>query len=504
MSFISRAIASTTRNFGKTAILLLIVFILGCVISGAISVQQAVQNTGTNIRATLPAIVTIELDHEEMNESFDRTGEWPEADTLTPELFKQFGELPYVRNYDFSVMAHLLSETLERYRPEQEDSMGIETRMMMEMSDHESFSLTGMQSTQPIDIEEGIIELIEGRMFTQLELDSFSLMALISEDLARINDLHVGATFTLEDILWDMSGEMEEVTFTEDNIFAQRSYDFEVIGIFRPLAEIDTGDEWMDAHMRSELLNRIYIPNPVALASFLWQMEQEMEMNPHEEFYEGKSPEDFLWYQNVYALYDSSDIPAFRAAVEDIAPEFFTVMDAGGNFAGIESSMESLSGLAQIILWIAVGASVLILSLLITLFLRERRREIGVYLALGEGRMKVVAQMMVEILAIALIAITVALFAGNLLAGGISETMLRNDLAGSEHDMSGMIVFGGVLDQMGIATEISTDEVLAHYSVSLNLTTITTFFIASIGTVVVATIMPMLYILRLNPRKIMM
>jgi len=484
--------------------LLLIVFILGCVISGAISVQQAVQNTGTNIRATLPAIVTIDLDHEEMNENFERTGEWPEADMLTPDLFKQFGELPYVRNYDFSIMAHLLSDTLERYRPEQEDSPGIETRMMMEMSDHESFSLTGMQSTQPIDIEEGIIELIEGRMFTQTELDSFSLMALISEDLAKVNDLNVGATFTLEDILWDMSGEMEEGAFTEENIFAQRSYDFEVIGIFRPLAEIDTGDEWMDNHMRSELLNRIYIPNPVARASFLWQMEQEMELNPHQEFYEGKSPEDFLWYQNVYALYDSSDIPAFRTAVEEIAPEFFTVVDAGGNFAGIESSMESLSGLAQIILWIAVGASVLILSLLITLFLRERKREIGVYLALGEGRMKVVAQMMIEVLAIALIAIVLSLFAGNLLAGGISETMLRNDLVGSGYNMDGIVTFGGILDQMGFTAEISTDEALAHYSVSLDAITVITFFAASVGTVIVATIMPMLYILRLNPRKIML
>jgi len=487
--------------------LLLIIFILGCVISGAISVQQAVQNTGTNIRALLPAIVTIELDHEGMNAMWEQTGEWPEAEVLTPELFAEIGALSYVKSYDFSVTTHLYSESLERYRPETDEPTYREMMGEEMHRTHESFSLTGMQSTEPIDIEEGLIELISGRMFTQIELDSLTLAALISEELARENNLNVGNTFTLEDIAWDTREEMEieEGFYIEENIFAQRSYDFEVIGIFRSLAEVNTGDAWSDEFLKAERLNRIYIPNPVARSSFLWQMEQQIEMFPYEDFFEEGSPEDFVWYQNVYSLHDASDIPAFRAAVEEMTPEFFTVLDAAGdNFAGIESSMESLSGLANIILWIAVGASVLILSLLITLFLRERKREIGIYLALGEGRMKVITQMMLEVLVIALVAVTLSLFVGNVLAGGISESMLRNDLAGTGYDMYGGGHWGGILDQMGIASDISTDEVLAHYNTSLDLTTVATFFVASIGTVVVATIVPMLYILRLNPRKIML
>jgi putative ABC transport system permease protein len=45
---------------------------------------------------------------------------------------------------------------------------------------------------------------------------------------------------------------------------------------------------------------------------------------------------------------------------------------------------------------------------------------------------------------------------------------------------------------------------LATYNVSLDPATIGLFFAAAVGTVVIATIIPMLYIVRLNPKKILM
>ena len=504
MNFITRAFVSITRNLGKTILLLLIVFALGCVISGAVAVSQAVQNTDTNLRRELPPIVSIEMDHDAAWEHEQATGMWPETEMLSLEQLSQIGTLPYVRNYDVSIGASLSSRELERVVTDEE--------MHWSEGDWEQFGLKGVHSADLVDIEEGVIELVSGRMLTEQEATTLSNVTMISEELAQLNNLHIGSTMTLSNVIWDMpadglSGDdafFDAFYNDDDNVFAQRSHDFEIVGIFRTLAEFNTGDEWNDASMRDSFSNQLYVSNQVAMDVQAFWLESERERTPNDEWLEGDL-EDFIWFTNVYVLHDSNDIPAFGAAIADTLPDFWVVQDLGDSFADVASSMENIGTLANIILYVAVGASVLILSLLITLLLRERKKEIGVYLALGEGKGKVILQMMTEVLVVALVAVTLSLFAGNMLAGGISETMLRNDMATAQgSDMSDHISFTN-LDWMGFsAVDTSTEEVMASYNVSLDATTIAIFFTVSIGIIIIATIIPMLYILRLNPRKIMM
>ncbi|MCL2403654.1 MAG: ABC transporter permease [Coriobacteriia bacterium] len=504
MNVISRAITGMTKNPLKTLLLLFIVFILGAVISGAISVQQAVQNTDTNLRRELSPIVTVEVDFEALMEHEQATGEWLETETVTLEQFSQIGSLSYVRNYDLSVGANLSSRDLEKVVSEED--------MHWSDGDWEIFHLKGVHGENPVDLEEGLIGLTSGRMLTEQEATTLSYVVVISEEFAQLNNLHIGSTMTLESLVWDMPSEglsgdqavFDEFYGDESNIVARRAHDFEVIGIFETLAEFNSGDAWNDAAMKDEFANRFYVSNPVAMDAQIFWIEAERELNPDDEWFQ-QDNEDLMWAANVFVLNNSEDIPAFRTAVEDMLPEFWTVTDMGDSFADVASSMESIGSLANIILYIAAGASILILSLLITLFLRERKKEIGIYLALGEKRGKVIAQMMLEVLAVALIAIALALFAGNLLAGGISETMLRNDMMASQGGFDDMSFSVSTLEWMGFGgPSASAEEVLANYNVALDTDTILFFFAAAIGTVVIATIIPMLYILRLNPRKIMM
>jgi len=505
MGLFNRTLASLSRNFGKTILLLVIVFILGCVISGAISVSQAIQNTENNVRAMLPSVVTVDVDHAALDEIFHTTGDWPELEdwSLSFDLLSEIGALPYVESYDFSVHAALFSLDLESYVPEGDDSAWWGGGGF---GDYKHFPLYGVQSSEPLDISEGVIEITQGRMFTQTELDNFSAVAIVSESFAHINNLGIGSTMSLQGIAWDWRDvhEVDDSFYVEENIFEERGYDLEIVGIFKPLAEADFGDEWSNEMFTTELQNRIYVPNTFAHEASIWEGEQSLAMEPDAEWNEGMTAEDFIWHTNVYSLNSASDISAFRAAVEDMTPEFFTVIDAGSQSgAGAESSLDSLGNLSNIILIIAVVAAVVILSLLITLFIRERRREIGIYLAIGEGRTKVIVQMMLEVLFVALIAIVFSLLVGNVVAASISENMLAAELAATQGSDMGM-TFGSALDRLGITAEISTEEILAAYNVSLDITTILIFLAAATATVVISTIVPMLYILRLNPRKIMM
>ncbi|MCL2537290.1 MAG: ABC transporter permease [Coriobacteriia bacterium] len=505
MGVVKRVFSSIARNRGKSILVFLIVFVLGCVISGALAVSQAVHNTDAKIRASFPALASVEIDNHALNEYVNATGgEWPEdMAELCYEVLHEIAALPHVESYELSVGGSLLSTTVEHYVPE-----GNQGDMHV-MGDYNSFVLTGIHSATPLDISEGVIEMVQGRMFSEVELTNLSAVAIVSENFARVNGLGVGSTLSLESVVWDTrtvrDTGFDDSFFTEDNIHEQRLHDLEVVGIYVPLIESTRADQWSGDWLRFERENRIYVPNNYAREVSIWQAEREMQLFPDEEWYRDKEPDDLVWVQNVFRLHDIGDMSAFRAAVEEMTPRFYTALDAGSESLDFRSSLESLRSLSNIILAIAVTASVLILSLLITLILRERKREIGIYLALGEKKTRVIFQMMAEVSAIALIAVSLALIVGSALSANVSESMLRNELitAHAELAQRGTSV-GGVLDRMGVMAHASLDQVMDAYRVSLDTTTIMLFYAVTFATILAATVLPMMYVVKLNPKKIMM
>ncbi|MCL1853622.1 MAG: FtsX-like permease family protein [Peptococcaceae bacterium] len=185
------------------------------------------------------------------------------------------------------------------------------------------------------------------------------------------------------------------------------------------------------------------------------------------------------------------------------------VMD-NGTFDVVETSMNSLQGIATMILYIAVGAAVVTLSLLITLFLRDRKHEIGIYLSLGERKIKVAGQIFMEVAVVAVIAITLSLFSGNIISGALSEQMLVDQIVADQTQEAAMGGGGSgnysVQDfrARGYQSGISAEDLAASYEVSLNMIMVLLFYAVGFATVCVSVLVPIIYVTRLNPKKILM
>jgi len=498
MNVAKRIIANLTRNFGRTVLLLIVIFVLGVLVSGAISVRQAIQATENNLKASVPAVAVVGADFEAMEVYGELTGRWPVPELFTLEQAKEIGALPYVKNYDLSITKLLLSEDIRRFIFDGNSAdAGFGT--------WNAFSLHGVYSTNLVDIEEGIVEITSGRMFNADEVDNLSYTALVSQSLADENNLSVGSVFTLENIVWKDAVWQSTGSFTEQNIFARQSYNFEVVGIFERLFDSITGDAGFDSWALEEIDNRIYVPNPTAMTIQSFYVENQRKQNPDGVlFYHDEQGE--LMFSNIYVLYDFQDMGNFATAAQNILPEFNTVTDLTDTetFQIVAPAMETLNWLAEVVLLASIGAVVLIVTLLLALIVRDRKYEIGTLLALGERKSKVIAQMTVEVLSIALIALTFSLFAGNMLASSMSEDMLRRDLVEAQQTDGSWSI--GALESWGFVSgeDISAEAVLAGYDMSLGAITIVTFFVISVSTIIVATVIPMLYIVRLNPKKILM
>lgn len=492
MNFIKRGFLGITRKKGKSLILLAVIFILGNLISGAISIQQATTNVEANIKERLGATATVELDYEEMDKLSEADWENTVIEDLSVDLMKQIGELSYVKYYDFNMMHWLGSESIDSYQGDMEGEVVHHGPSM-------DFMLKGINYAPVLDIEEQKAKLVDGRVFTQEEVDNGTSVAIISNKLAEKNNLNVGDTFTLvnEVYTWD-----EETG--EDNLVTSRDVVLEIIGIFesQTIKQDDSeGSSEMGGmmdFMDIEFQNTVYVPNPIIVDEMKYQYEEYLKAD--EEYAEMVAAEgeeaSFEYYTPLYVLNNPEDSEAFAEEVAPLLPNLYKVHSATDQYDSIAGPVESMSNLSRYVLYAAIGATVLIIGLVVLLFLRDRKRELGIYLSLGEKRGRVIGQILIEVMVIALIAISLSLFTGNLIAGQVSETMINADDQSYQDDY---MYYGGA-----IQTHLTTQDVLDSYEVSLNSSFVLAFFGIGLLTILISTVIPLIYILRLNPKKILM
>jgi len=456
----------------------------------ALLVMQAVQAMSIDLRKNLSGITTISHDMDAIRKYETLTGELPNYPILTSEMLEKIGELPQVRNFEHYSQTHLLSDEIQRVNL-QEDSMVIGA-----LENWMPFELRGVRNIEIFDVEEGVIEISAGRTFVEQEVENFVTVAIVSENFAMQNELYVGSVFTLHDIVW-IDG---ATTFSEQYFFASRAYSFEIVGLFTPLVEIGTGDAEIDAWISEEIENRIFVPNPVVITAQRFQLDEFARMYPDEEI--AYAPEEFFWTFNAFALYSPQEIENFRKDVKKIASEFYTAIDLGYRHEPALLAIESFEAQAFLILQMTIVAGFITLSLFIILSTHDRKQEIGILLALGEKRGRIVFQMIAEVMVVALIAIIASLLIGNLVASSISENMLAESLIAAESETSP--IFNSTETMGFVVGNMSADEILSDYNISLSAMTMFTFFAINIGVAAFATVLSALYFLRLSPRKILM
>jgi len=367
MSFLKRALINIYRQPLKSGIFLFLVILLGILTSGAISVRQAIVNTDQNLRRQMPAVVTVvqNFNDEASLAIYEETGERPEIEIerLAPEFIREIGALPQVRVYDYTIDLSwgVTSRELQMWENpnfpdaptlgEYDEILGVRLRVR------------GVSDPDFVETREGLIELVAGRNFDEPEMYQFgdAYPALIALGFAVTNNLDIGSTFNAQVVVFDDPFE-SEIRFEEE-------FSFEVIGIFDPVFNDvadadDMGELFQSDRHQMMMQHRVYIPNVVAELMFNVRAENIFEM-------------DEVFLQNFFILNDPMDFRDFASEIENL-PGSWHVVDLSSSFSEISASMENMLEIADLILFMSLGATLLIISLLVILLLRERKHEIGI------------------------------------------------------------------------------------------------------------------------------
>lgn len=543
MNYLNRAIASIKRQPVKTILLFFLIFVLSSFMAAALIATNAVSNTEANLRKNMRPLATIDIDSYAWQDWFDAQNleywDWDNVNEAQREFMiehidfnqlrrshiYQVAELPYVEWVNYSLQGAMTNVPY------------FSGFSFLNNDQLPTIWITGTSDNTPLLITEDVVTIVEGRgNFTDEELltQNGIIPVILSEQVAYLNGFHVGQhieiidriffAFPFDDSHWNWHD-------NPDNIWHERTLTFEIIGIFEfnydeSIHQLHIDDfNWpLILHIES-ILNTFHIPNIYLEYVLSYVTYTDMSIYMYENnmldgnfmiMWESDIPGmTFLERSLLNFSYSDFSIAAFfmlrdpmytdyfRQAVEDILPFGFTTILRPSGFDAIETSMESIQAISFGLLFASIIATILILSLLITLFLHDRRHEIGIYLAVGEKKYNVIKQVLAEVIFITFIAITLSLFTGNFVSSQLTTTMIRNELSVDQaYSFSIDFTVLNPFYWVGLHhNERSPEELFEAFDVSLNTSTIGLFYIIGIGTITLSTVVPIAYIMQIDPKK---
>lgn len=116
-----------------------------------------------------------------------------------------------------------------------------------------------------------------------------------------------------------------------------------------------------------------------------------------------------------------------------------------------EESLESVSGIKHIIkimIYSIMLGGVVVLSLILILWLRERIYEIGILLSIGTSKIKIIMQFILELVFISVLGVITSLFLGNVLLKIIADGFIKSD--------ESMVFGGSLINNIDIMLNIKT------------------------------------------------
>ena len=144
---------------------------------------------------------------------------------------------------------------------------------------------------------------------------------------------------------------------------------------------------------------------------------------------------------------DSEKLAALKAEMnkKSVQSEDYEISKEENQFSGMVESLDMVKQMISVMIMAVIGAGIIVLSLVLILWVRERMYEIGILLAIGRSKMKIIGQFILELVLVSLPAIILAVIFGRVFVGWILGAVLQKE--GLDNlDLSSFTTGGGGLD----------------------------------------------------------
>lgn len=391
-----RAYLSVKGRKTKNIIMLLFLFIVSTLVLCSISIKNATNKSMELAKESLGGTVTLSMDMSKIRDEFkmeDQSSieekknqmqdmhEKMNNSNIKLSDVQKISSIKYVNDvkYTFNVNATEKSFSLYESTDNNENDRGPKKNNSLEVEAINTFELNE-------DFVNKKIELISGTSFDEDSKDT----AIISYELAENNNLSTSDNITLTD------SDGEEHTLKIVGI-----YQYKENGGFTNYNKI-----YIDINSAENFLNS-------------------------EEYNSG----NYTINSAVFYLNNPDKVDEFKEEasklVTDLSDRNLTLDIDTNSYDRMVSSIKGVQSFSNIVLIVVTISAIVIISLIIINSLKERNYEIGVLLSLGEKKIKIIGQFILELLMIAFISFILAIGTSKLISQKFANVILDNQISES-------------------------------------------------------------------------
>ena len=149
---------------------------------------------------------------------------------------------------------------------------------------------------------------------------------------------------------------------------------------------------------------------------------------------------------------DSEKLTALKAELnkKSVQPDDYEITEEENQFSEMIESLNMVKQMIFTMIMAVIGAGIIVLSLVLILWVRERMYEIGILLAIGRSKMKIMGQFILELVLVSLPAVILAAILGRIFVGWILGAVLQKE--GLDNlDLSSFMTDGGGMDILAMS-----------------------------------------------------
>ncbi|MGG5795856.1 ABC transporter permease [Bacillus nitratireducens] len=473
MNFIKRAILSMKKRIGTSLILMAVFLIVTNLVLAGFTIQNASKKAADAARKKLGADVTLGLDFDKLGQQARETGEMPKPPKLNTKEADQLAKSKHVKDYNYITNNFGIADGFKLVGASEGEGEGKGKGNVAMVGGSGSGSEIDMNSSLMIEgvrktllqesFKNGKSKIVDGKPITEQMQDQN--VALMEKRLAEQNNLKVGDKVKVQ------SGDKKE------------TLEVEIIGIY------ETNEQPMGQNPPPMMnpANKLYMPY-----STLKKLETD----------EGMSSS----IQVVYLLNDPQYIDEFKkeAKKSDIDFNYFKLDAHDSLYKQMIGPIENIASTSQMIIYMVSIAGAIILGLIIMLSIKARRKEMGILLSIGEKKWKLMAQFVVEVACIAILAFGLSLTTGAKVSQFVGNNLLSSEIATAseekDNSQNGSVMMVGA----GGTPQNQNEDPIDKIDVSVTGEDVGKMGGIGLAIAILATLLPALSILRLNPKQILL
>lgn len=454
------AMLSIKKNMGRTILLLGVAFLIVNLVMAGLEIKTATKKSMDATRQSLGSDVTLAYNMKALMRNRSKGEALDELNTsIKVSDANKLSKLQYVKsvNYLQTVSVNTddiepvnMSSTTTASQPNQSEKNNGPSPM-----DNNNFTVSGQTTMKTLSafVNKNYV-LKSGRLLN--ESDAKTNNAVISSELASDNNLKVGSTFSV---------------YTTDSSNNKTSITVQVVGIY----SVKTVNQISGFSNRQSPYNTIYT-----------SLETAQKLNNSTTTISSA----------IYTLDDPSHISAFKKLAKKTSVDWNTyTLDANDQIYQMSiGSLKNMNKFASLFVLIVIVVGAIVMALVLILALRSRYYEYGILLSLGESKLRIIGQQLIEVGLVVVLAFMLSLGSGQFVGKKISS-ILASASASSSTVMMKMPTSNN---------EQHPQPKTKDFDVTLSGEVIGEVAGVSALIVVMSILLPSLAILRLSPRQILM